>query len=80
MNINPEFNSEEAPDFDNMDSMEGVQLAMDMFEWHILDKLDLETNDLIGYSLIRSYIDNVAKKAYAFEVMFEGKENRIYTN
>lgn len=79
MKVNDDY-SEKAPNFDNMDSMEGVQLAMDMFEWNVLDKLDLDTRDLIGYSLIRAYIDEVAKKAYAFEMMFEGKENRIYKN
>lgn len=79
MKVNDDY-SEKAPDFSNMDSMEGVQLAMDMFEWNVLDKLDLDTRDLIGYSLIRAYIDEVAKKAYAFEMMFEGKENRIYKN
>jgi len=79
MKVNDDY-SKKAPNFDNMDSMEGVQLAMDMFEWNVLNKLDLDTRDLIGYSLIRAYIDEVAKKAYAFEVMFEGKENRIYKN
>lgn len=79
MKVNDDY-SEKVPDFENMDSMEGVQLAMDMFEWNVLNKLDLDTRDLIGYSLIRAYIDEVAKKAYAFEMMFEGKENRIYKN
>jgi hypothetical protein len=79
MKVNDDY-SKKAPNFDNMDSMEGVQLAMDMFEWNVLNKLDLDTRDLIGYSLIRAYIDEVAKKAYAFEMMFEGKENRIYKN
>lgn len=79
MKVNDDY-SEKVPDFENMDSMEGVQIAMDMFEWNVLDKLDLDTRDLIGYSLIRAYIDEVAKKAYAFEMMFEGKENRIYKN
>lgn len=79
MKVNDDY-SEKVPDFENMDSMEGVQLAMDMFEWNVLNKLDLDARDLIGYSLIRAYIDEVAKKAYAFEMMFEGKENRIYKN
>tara|TARA_A200000159_G_scaffold139851_1_gene141641 strand:- start:1444 stop:1683 length:240 start_codon:yes stop_codon:yes gene_type:complete len=79
MKVNDDY-SEKAPNFNNLDSMEGVQLAMDTLEWNILNKLDLDTKDLIGYALVRSYINEVAKKAHAFETMFEGKENHIYKN
>ena len=74
MKVNDDY-SEKAPNFDNLDSMEGVQLAMDMLEWNVLNKIDLDTKDLIGYSLIRSYIDNIAQKAHAYDQLTEVYKN-----
>jgi hypothetical protein len=74
MKLNEDYENK-APNFDNLDSMEGVQLAMDMLEWNVLNKFDLDTKDLIGYALIRSYIDNIAQKAHAYDQLSEVYKN-----
>ena len=83
MNINPNYDKQDY-DFDNMDAMQSAELCMEMLAENIIipmsEKGHLSDNDILGFNLIRVAVEEIAKKAYAFEQMCQGEKNKFYYN
>ena len=76
MNINPEYNSNEEKSFAEM-----AEIAMDSVEANIVSKAldNLEIIDIIGFASVRVFVEDIAKKADAYEQL-SNSENKIYRN
>lgn len=62
-------------DFSNLDSIQAMDSAIELLEANIIDKVDLDARDLLGYSLLKEVFDNIAQKAYAYDQL-----NEVYKN
>lgn len=62
-------------DFSNLDSIQAMDSAIELLETNIIDKIDLDARDLLGYSLLKEVFDNIAQKAYAYDQL-----NEVYKN
>lgn len=76
MNINSEYNSNEEKSFAEM-----AKIAMDSVEANIVSKAldNLEIIDIIGFASVRVFVEDIAKKADAYQ-QFSDSENKIYRN
>ena len=76
MNINSEYNSNEEQSFAEM-----AEIAMDSVEANIVSKAlgNLEIIDIIGFATVRTFVEDIAKKADAYEQL-SNSENKIYRN
>ncbi len=76
MNINSEYNSNEEKSFAEM-----AEIAMDSVEANIVSKAldNLEIIDIIGFASVRVFVEDIAKKADAYEQL-SNSENKIYRN
>ena len=77
MNINPEFQSPERPNFEDV-MAEGMDFLFKKFilpKTEKLDQEDLETVALIGIAF-----KDIASQAEAYHQMYENKENDISLN
>lgn len=76
MNINSEYNSNEEQSFAEM-----AEIAMDSVEANIISKAldNLEIIDIIGFASVRVFVEDIAKKADAYEQL-SNSENKIYRN
>lgn len=76
MNINSEYNSNEEKSFAEM-----AEIAMDSVEANIISKAldNLEIIDIIGFASVRVFVEDIAKKADAYEQL-SNSENKIYRN
>lgn len=76
MNINSEYNSNEEQSFAEM-----AEIAMDSVEANIVGKAldNLEIIDIIGFASVRVFVEDIAKKADAYEQL-SNSENKIYRN
>lgn len=77
MNINPEFQSSERPNFEDV-MAEGMDFLYKKFilpKTQTMDKEDLETITLIGIAF-----KDIASQAEAYYKMYEDKENDISRN
>ena len=76
MNINSEYNSNEEQSFAEM-----AEIAMDSVEANIVSKAldNLEIIDIIGFASVRVFVEDIAKKADAYEQL-SNSENKIYRN
>ena len=74
MNINSEYNSNEEQSFAEM-----AKIAMDSVEANIVSKAldNLEIIDIIGFASVRVFVEDIAKKADAYQ-QFSDSENKIY--
>ena len=73
----PNSNNEDCTeiDFNNLDSIQAMDSAIELLETNIIDKIDLDARDLLGYSLLKEVFDNIAQKAYAYDQL-----NEVYKN
>ena len=73
----PNSHNEDATevDFNNLDSIQAMDSAIELLEINIIDKIDLDARDLLGYSLLKEVFDNIAQKAYAYDQL-----NEVYKN
>lgn len=71
----PNHSNEDEIDFDN--SIEVVDLAFDMLDKNIIEKLSehLDAKDLLGYELLKEVMYCVANKARAYESMQKNRLN-----
>ena len=76
MNINSEYNSNEEKSFAEM-----AEIAMDSVEANIVSKAldNLEIIDIIGFASVRVFVEDIAKKADAYEQL-SNSQNKIYRN
>lgn len=76
MNINSEYNSNKEKNFAEM-----AEIAMDSVEANIISKAldNLEIIDIIGFASVRVFVEDIAKKADAYEQL-SNSENKIYRN
>ena len=77
MNINPEFQSSQRPNFEDV-MAEGMDFLYKKFilpKTQTIDKEDLETITLIGIAF-----KDIASQAEAYFQMYEDKENDISRN
>ena len=74
MNINSEYNSNEEQSFAEM-----AKIAMDSVEANIVSEAldNLEIIDIIGFASVRVFVEDIAKKADAYQ-QFSDSENKIY--
>jgi hypothetical protein len=73
----PNSHNEDATeiDFNNLDSIQAMDTATELLETNIIDKADLDTRDLLGYSLLKEVFDSIAGKAYAYDQL-----SQVYKN
>ena len=73
----PNSNNEDCTeiDFNNLDSIQAMDTATELLETNIIDKADLDTRDLLGYSLLKEVFDSIAGKAYAYDQL-----SQVYKN
>ena len=78
MNINSDYSSEE---FEDPSNVELTQTALDAIEDNIISKAtdQLKAIDYVGFATVRVLLQEVAKKADAYEVMLS-KKNLFYKN
>jgi hypothetical protein len=78
MNINSDYSSKELKDPSNV---ELTQTALDAIEDNIISKVadQLKAIDYVGFATVRVLLEEVAKKADAYEVM-TSKKNHFYKN
>lgn len=62
-------------DFSNLDSIQAMDTATELLETNIIDKVDLDARDLLGYSLLKEVFDSIAHKAYAYDQLTEVYKN-----
>jgi len=54
-------------DFNNLDSIQAMDSAIELLETNIIDKADLDARDLLGYSYLKEVFDSIAGKAHAYD-------------
>lgn len=76
MNINSDYSEDQ-----EKTNSEMAELAMDSFEVNILNKAldNLEIIDIIGFASVRIFVEEIAKKADAYEKVLNA-ENQFYRN
>ncbi|MDB4348452.1 hypothetical protein OAA62_00905 [bacterium] len=62
-------------DFSNLNSIQAMDTATELLEVNIIDKFDLNTKDLLAYSLLKEVFDNIAEKAYAYDQLTQVYKN-----
>jgi hypothetical protein len=74
MNINPNFSNDEK-DIHDMGSIELTNTALNAIQDNIIDKVadQLELMDFVGFESVRVILEEVARKAEAYELMTSNK-------
>ena len=72
MNINPDYS---ADDLNKMNNIELAETAFKAIEDNILAKVEdqLETIDYIGYASVRVIMEEIARKAQAYDDLMDGQ-------
>ena len=72
MNINPNYS---ADDPNKMNNIELAETAFKAIEDNILAKVEdqLETIDFIGYASVRVIMEDIARKAQAYDDLMDGQ-------
>lgn len=78
MNINSDYSADDTQDRSNV---ELTEVALDAIEDNIISKVagQLKAIDYVGFATVRVLLQEVAKKADAYEVMIS-KKNHFYKN
>ncbi len=78
MNINSDYS---ADDIKEPSNVELTETALDAIEDNIISKVadQLKAIDFVGFASVRVILEEVAKKADAYEVMLS-KKNHFYKN
>lgn len=62
-------------DFSNLDSIDAMNKATQLLEDNIINKIDLDARDLLGYSLLKEVFESISHKAYAYDQLKENYKN-----